>query len=572
MSEDLSLATLTIMAASKIILALGLLALVWFFRQRRHPIYFTAVAASMIGSFTLMILWPLQKMWWGNNGDEMFVGAYFTQIIQGSMWQDYYYHWLPPFYPPLYFWSFGMIGRLLALSSITTAKLGIMASVVGIFIVPIIFYRSYRLLAEERADEIASSPWYWLVVPVLFIGLIDFDTVLVKPYEVLPALLSVLWLGIFANAIMKSRWRTYDYLWFGLSGGILFLWFYFWWFILAPVVLLLAVSAKKRSALWRAFGALAMIGAVSLPYTAPLIVSFWRFGIESWQASYFVPTDFSTFTPWVTLSWRLPWLVGGLFTLVWFWQRPFMRGLAIGLICAYLYQLVNIVIFLTGGSPAQSAKPFLFFGTAILAAAAGYGLIALNNNLSNRFFSQSLTKLGLVVALLFLPLTPFIRFIDDPVIWRQIDIDRKASPAKELSESIAKAAPQYSEIVWLTSGAPELNLYLPLNYYIAYNPHFSHPAVGYSSRLKLIGQLSQANSVDEFQKLIDAAEPPITGLLLYFDRANQTYPIFFWQDNFPNGGKESRFDIKPAVIGTAYWREVSHQDDWHLFVRNEPIN
>jgi hypothetical protein len=565
---NLSVETLYIVAAWKIILVAGLTLMGWGIYKKYSPVFFSVVAAVMLAAAGWWLLAPAQKMWWGNNGDELFIGAAFTRFLQGSFGQDFYYSWLPPFYPPFYFWLFSLVGKLFVWPTLLTVKVGLVATLSAWFLIPALARFDGLRLAEIR-DEILDSGWFWFAAPLLYLCLLDFDNILVKPYETLPALLGVIYLGLFALVLPKARWRFPEYSWFIVVGAILFMTFYFWWFIIGPALVLTAwFSERRREALARVVISQVGVAILSPLFLGPLFWSLWENGVESWQAYYFVTSDLNTFAPWAVLSLAAPLWLSGWWSIIKFFDRPFVKSLGFALGVAYFYQFVNIVIFWAGGAPVQAAKPFLFLTTAILATAAAYGLINLYNNVSSKLNAWSPLKIYILAVVFILPLTPFVRFIDKAAIAEQIEFDNNEAAAQTLAERINREVPGHQNIVWLTSGAPELNLYIPLSYYVAYNPHFSHPAAGYSQRLQKVEAALGSASAAEFETVLATAKPSVNGLILYYDEATKTYPIFFWEDKWPNGGAERRLDLEPALIDINRWRLVSDADNWHIYLKN----
>jgi galactan 5-O-arabinofuranosyltransferase len=567
MDFPITIETLTVAALAKFILLFAILGAAWATRRRAGPLPYLLLASAAFAAFYAVLAVPLARMWWGISGDEAFVGADLARNLAGGFGRDFYYAWLPPFYPPLYFWVTGALGGLLKLTAVDAAKLGVLLTLAAWFPLAYRLSRRFSIQLEDAGDTTVKQPWFWALPPLLLAVTLDFDTLITKPYETLPALLCAVWIGWLAARLRDTRWSWRTYLLFGLVGGVLFLTYYFWWFILAPAALAITLAAPNRlRSLVRLLGVSGIILAASLPYTLPLVLSLVKHGVESWQAVYTVPADFATFSPWAGNGLRSLLCASGLVSVAVFWRRPLVRGLGIGIIAAYGYQILSLVLFLAGRKPMQSAKPFLFLGSALLMTALAYGLIEAAAWLKTKR-PNVLVPAAWALALLLLPLTPMVKFIDDPVVLRQIEVNKKRPAAKNLAKKISAAVPDWASRAWLTSGNPELNLYLPLSHFIAYNPHFSHPAVGYTSRLDYVETMLAAASAEEFARLADATEPPIDGLILFRDKKAGTYPLFFWQDDYPNGGKELRLDLRSELVSPDDWVTTYTDGDWTVLVR-----
>lgn len=154
--------------------------------------------------------------------------------------------------------------------------------------------------------------------------------------------------------------------------------------------------------------------------------------------------------------------------------------------------------------------------------------------------------------------------MDEPIAANQIENDLQKPAIYYLAQEIKKNAPDYLDKTWLSSGAPEINVYAPLHYFLAHNPHFSHPAAKYSERLSIIKKLSQT-SPEEFKNEIN--QTPIDALLLYNGKNSATYPLFLWEDNYPNGGKETRIDIPKENISMLNWQKKYENWEWIIYIK-----
>lgn len=564
--NELSLTTIYIIAIAKIVLFIYFGVTVFFIWKNKKPHWHLIAITAAVFAFYLTLSLTLKKMWWANNGDEMFTGAFLTRVLNGQIFSDFYYGWLAPFYPPLYFWVTGTISRLFATNAITAAKIGVLGTILIWFIGSYFWQKLFWSKIDQTKEKIAiyKSPWFWLLFPIIYFISLDFDNIIVKPYETVTALFCVILIGLIADSFDWAKWNWKNYLFIGISGGLLFLTYYFWWIILIPVMFYLALtSLAKKLNLKRIILLGFVIFACSAIYLIPLLLNYSRYGIENWQAVFFVPSDFTTFAPWLNLSLKSLIIIAGLIGLISFAKEKFIKANLLVLITAFIYQLINIVIFVLGHKPVQCQKPFLFLGGATLCVGATYLLIYLYQQYLNKLnYSRVIV---IVMVIVFTPLLPMIKFIDDPVALMQIEKDLTPSKVTVLVDIIKTKVPDYSNRIWLSSGIPEINLYLSLNYYIAHNPHFSHQASIYSQRMELVQKLSQATTSEQFQEIINTSQPQVTALLLAPDGEN--YSLYFWQDNYPNAGKELVIKIPQQLISEQYWQKVYSDDQWQIFTK-----
>ncbi|MFH1187835.1 MAG: arabinofuranosyltransferase [bacterium] len=564
--NELSLQTINIIAYSKIILlAVFILTILIARRKCNKPWLISLLASIAVSGFYLVLAYPLQKMWWGNNGDEIFVISFLSRVLSGNPFNDFYYRGLPQFYPPLYFWLTGFLSMPFTKNAINAAKIGVAATFslwfAGIYLWQKIYYKYIKQASQE---SIVSNPWFWTATPIILFFLLDFNDIILKPYETFSALALVFLTGMIAQEFSENKWTWKHYIFFGLSGGFLFLTYYFWWFIAIPALfVLILLSDKKRLNFFRTTCVGAIMFALSSIYLIPLFFSYLN-GTENWQAVFFIPKDFTTFLPFCDISWRTPLIIAGIIGLIICHKKAFIKANIILLACCYGYQFISIFLFVFGKKPLQAAKPFLFLGTAAIAVGCGYLIIELWKKFILQLSKEKQNLIVFAVILLSLPYWPMAKFIDDPVAASQIEKDLQKPTRYYLAPEIKKAVPDYLDKTWLSSGVPEINAYTPLHYFLAHNPHFSHPAAKYSERLSIIKKLSQA-SPEEFKNGIN--QTSIDALLLYNAKSDASYPLFLWEDNYPNGGKEARIYIPKENIEKLNWQKKYENWEWIIYIK-----
>jgi len=559
----LSLNVLNIVALSKIILFVFVLLFVLILFKKNKPILHLLLLTGALLTFYLIFSYPLQKMFWGNRGDETFIFAFLNNVLHGNYFQDFYYSHLPVFYAPLYFWVTGFCASFITTSGITAAKIGTLGAILIWFLGTYFWQKFYwqKINDDKLEQSVVNSNWFWLLYPVIYFLILDFDTIISKPYEALAALLSPLFVIFLTNEFELKKWDFKKYLFFAFSGAFIFLTYYFWWFILIPVFLVLVYFSTNK---FLNFKRLIILGGsiflLSSIYLVPLIISIIRYGIENWQANFLMPEDFNSFFPWLDLSLKSILFILGIFSLIFFNKNKIIRANLIGLIFCYAYQLINIFLFVIGKKPFALSKPFLFLGGSFIIFGATYLIIFLYKKLLMNLSLDNKKIIILVIALFFIPLLPFGNFIDKPSIRWQIEEDLQTPTIQYMVEIFQQKIPNYTSITWLSAGMQEINAYLPLKYYIAYNPHFSHQASIYSQRMNLVKKLvSSKNSEDFYALTQNEAKPKITGLFLYKNETKENYSMFFWQDNYPNGGKELEIRLPKNLIDEKFW-ELKYED------------
>ena len=216
----------------------------------------------------------------------------------------------------------------------------------------------------------------------------------------------------------------------------------------------------------------------------------------------------------------------------------------------------------------QAQKPFPLLPAAALALALSYGAVELWHHKIANWPLKNRKLLSLFTVVLFWSLLPWHGFIDNKEVLTQLEKDLAVPTAKNLAEKIKIAVPDYEQRTWLSSNLPELGAYLPLSYSIAYNPHFSHQAVKYSERLAILELAINAETSEEFLDQLDRIKiGRVDALLLYKTKDQKNYPLFFWQDSFPNGGREQVLYLPSNLIDEKNWQKIDVDKEWRVFIR-----
>lgn len=568
---ELSTTAIPIIAFSKLILFLYVAGMLYAIWRKAGPYAYAVLTGLAVVLFYCFLAWPLKTMWWGNTGDENLILAFLTQVLHGNLFRDYYHAWLPPFYPPLYFWLTGSIARFFTMNAVQAAKIGVTLVLAVWFVAPNILKRIYeKTVSEKGPDDPIGLSWFWFLAPFLFLFMADFDTIITKPYEVLPALLVVLLTGLCARSLDAERWTVSRYLFFGIAGGILFMTFYFWFFFACAALLLIAFFSKQRK---RSLFRVTLIGCVMFvvasPYLVPLLFSYLRYGIENWQGHYLVPDDFTFVMP-VSFSVRGMIALAGLVTLIFESRRSaFVRSVLFVFVLCYVYQQIGALQFLFGMAPLMPLKPFPFLSNACLAIGASYGAIVLVQKYSHRFSLTAQKSIATVVFLLLVSALPFVGFINTPKVIAQLQNDLDHTVDTLLAQAIVTSVPDYAKRTWLVSDVPAVSAVLPLSYFVSFNQHYSHHAAQFTRHFDLVKRLGMAQTPEQFNAIINEGSPrKIDALALYSSSTSTDYLLFFWVDNYPNGGKEQVLSIPRHLIESPAWGIKYTSSAWMIFVRN----
>ncbi|MDD2807044.1 MAG: arabinofuranosyltransferase [Patescibacteria group bacterium] len=527
------------------------LAVYLFFRK---PIVFVGLISGFFSLAACFIFTKALLPWWGLNGDELFVFAFLEKAAAGKFFGDFFYSSLPPFYPPLYFWSLGGLAHLLHLSAIQAGFLGV---ILVLFSTPLLIYFWLVIRGEKNF-------WALIFLPSLIYVVSSWSAIIVKPYEFVSAVLLVFWTIFLIKDIDDRRLNKKSIFFYGLTGGILFLTFYFWFLVillaLAICKLMIKTDLKYYLKNWFFVGIIVFI--VSLPFTLPLAISYLNFGAENWQSAWFIEEYLDLYLPF--FSWSVFGLVSliGLISLGWLKDKIESKVLGSILLACYGWQGISLLTIYFWDAPFLPAKPFLFLGGATLSIAASFGLAELFEKIKNNKLKFGLFVVGLV---LFSSQSIFGPLFSPEVAYH---LTLMKQPLREeylnLKNNLALVADLRSLTI-LSSGVPQMSTFFPLDYYVSHNIHFSHPAANFSTRYYFVRNLSQASDAKSFyQDLKNAPLARVDALLLL--KGPGYYPINFYVDNYPLGGKAVEIRIPERLIDTQYFVKV-FEDKQFVFLR-----
>jgi hypothetical protein len=286
--------------------------------------------------------------------------------------------------------------------------------------------------------------------------------------------------------------------------------------------------------------------------------------MENLQASYFYYAHFATFAPITELNFKAVLFILGLAGLLIYRRNKFVQMSLFLFLSCYLYQFLNLIFFAAHGQAFQAQKAFPLLANISLSVGLTYLLVDLSlKNYQKKFFREAAVIILIIAAVNM----PFGSFIESKKVLKNLNNDLITPPNYQLAEIVKQNAPNYADKIWLSSGAPEVNAYLPLNYYLNYNPQFSHPAVHWSWRFAELKKLAAAKTPEDFQdKWRALGAEKFNAMLLYFNHASSSYSIYYWQNDFPNAGQEGVINFDSRLISEKYWQKVFDNGDWKILL------
>lgn len=565
--------------AIKLVFFIFVAGAIFLWYRFRKPEAFLAWAGAMAGLGYFLFVDNLALPFWGLRGDEVTIAAMFEAFAHGGFFRDFGYAHLPPFYPPLYFWLFALIGKIVDWNGIQMSKF---ASFTCITVFPLFCYFLQRAFFHTKQTvlhkQIFPEKIGMMLMPFILWLFIDWDAMILKPYEVMLAVASLVWMGSLIPLVLNSGLKTKTYIVYAISGGLIFMSYYLWLIFAYLGAFLYALTVSKKDQ-WRFYGQLFIVGVgllvISLPYLIPLIASYRQFGSENWQVALLLREGIATDMPMFQLfSWRGMFMLGGFVSMLWYARtNMFIRILFACFLASYVWQIMGLATVLFFDAPIQESKGFYFFNRAILAFTAAYALEKGWYWMKEKYVVKvpALPSIIAVIGILFLGTNMiFGTFADDPVAQAERKIARSLRHTiPELVDFLKQDSKQQDSIVTFHAGIAELAAYLPINSFIYFNQHNSHPAAEFTARKTYTDYLSLAKTPEEFYDLSkNTWFGSIDRYIFFRHEGSLSYRIYFNIDTYPNGGGEQVVEIPKRLVIEPYFTKVYENDEFVVWDRN----
>ena len=529
---------------------------------------FLLVSGVIMGAGYYVLVDNLQLAFWGLKGDELTIAAMYNTFAHYGFFSDFSYHHLFPFYPPLFFWIIAAAGRLLSLNGIVMIKMG--AAAAFIFF-PIIFYVIQKLYWRNTRDnnlEVAI-----LLSPLLMMFFVSLDEIFGKPHELFAAAAALYWLLFLYLEIKKISFSFKKIIIFGVWGGIIFMIYYLWlvFAVIALSLLGLTVSKKDQLKFYSRSSLVLFIAlVVSLPFWWPLIFSYITYGSENWQAGFFTINNI----PWrdlffEDLNWKTLIMFFGFASIIYNYKEEKFRPLIAALATVYIWWFTGLITLTLFQVPMQEFRGYYYFMPAALAIGLSFGLMQLWSWL-DKINNGEKIKMVLSISglILFAHYSIFGIFIDNPAIQERL-IESKQVPAR-IKKPADYIKNHNSDDLTLNS-IPELLAFAPINNFIYFNQHNSHPAANFSERFAYVKEMALSkDSAEFFKKSQNTPFGKINRFILY--HAGNNYPLFYQIDKMMTAIEEVQVDLPDNLISEKYFNLVYKYNEYEIWETRSDSN
>lgn len=526
------------------------------------PWHFMLGGGLLLGLAYYFLSKNLVLPFWGLKGDELTISAMYTTFSQIGFGSDFSYHNLPPFYPPLFFWVTIFIGKFFSLSSIGMAKLG------GIFaftLFPIIFYLIQKLYWKKEA-QIKNLEISLISAPFLIMVFVNVDEIFGKPYELFASAAALYWLIFFYLEVKKPNFSWLKILIFGLSGALIFMTYYLWIIFIVISLSLLGLTISKENQ-WQFFAlcfcVLSLTIIFSLPFLFPLISSYLKYGTENWQTGFFTIDNINWRTLFFDkLDWKNLLMFFGFSAMIINYKDDKFKPLIACLTTVYLWWFMGLITLSFFKVPMQEFRGFLYFMPMILAIGLSFGLAQIWTLLDSHKYGN---KLKLVISLsgvlIFVNYSLMGSFLDDPIVRERLTESRVLEERFGKLSNYLKNQP--GDPITLNT-IPELTAFVPINNFIYFNQHNSHPAANFSQRYEFIKDLLKSKNADEFYKKTQTtAFGKIDRFILY--RTGNRFPLFYHTDKMMKGVEENIYYLNDNLFSEKYFKLAYKFYDYEIW-------
>jgi len=535
---------------------------VYLICKNKKPIYFLVLVGVISSVSYFLLVNNSQLLFWGLQGDEITIAAMFNTFAHVSLWSDFAYHNLPPFYPPAFFWIFGLVGRLFDWDGIKIAKFAAMSFFL-FFPVGFYYFQKY-LIKEESEDGKVFGIIFALLPTLLIITILDKDLLIGKPYEVITAATTIFWyVGLYLK-ISRGKWNNKQGLIYGAIAGIILMTYYLW-LVFATIGFILMGVVEEKGQRVKYFIALfkTMLVAivVSLPFLSPLIISYFKNGMESWQTSFFVPNGLDLWLPMFQLNNINNFiLLFGFATLIYYRKHIVIKQLFYLFLTAFIWWGFAMTSLLVFKIPFQEFRGFYIFSPIILVIAAAYGIERLWHYFDinkNRNLSFPIIIIGVVY---FASQSVFGFFVDDPIVKMRRVESREANKAiLSLVYYLKETAGSSSKLTLQT--VPQVLAFIPINHLIYFNQNNNHPASIFSERYEYLQLLAESQSPEKlYENIKNSPYGNLEQFIFYGDEEN--YYLYLHLNKMISGIEEKKIKINKNLFLSEHFQKVYEKNGY----------
>ncbi|MFB6355027.1 MAG: arabinofuranosyltransferase [bacterium] len=509
------------------------------YKQERNLL--VILMLSVFFSTTLFfMLHPLDYGINGNSGDALYITASIQQYAHSWKLTDYFYTNLPAYYPPLYFYILGRLSHFTGISTHIMRNVGLVH--VGL-LAPFLLYGLWKKIVPSTQA---------VFITFAVVGLTSYEFFL-KPYEFLSFTLFVPWWLYYVEDVsqQKPAGRDWTFCTVGsLIGAVLFCTHYYPFFIGLIYLIIIPVFQFRTQFFTHRFKILSGTALLSAIYWAPLFLSFFRRGMESYKNWWFRPGLAKFPFPYLEFNWKGIILLVGFMGLFFLWEKTLEKALGFFCISVYIWTLLGFFGFFTG-TPNLYHKSWYLLHDLLLVSFV-LSCFYVYRRWSHLFSAHKVSILFLIGWVFFVQswLVDFHRS-------KKYQKALHANPRQQVL-AVVDSLPCSPNCVILTN-VWSVFAHRPLRSFISSNALYSHPAGLFKQRLTVLESVfTSTNSKRALSKLNTNQFPQIEIMILK-NKNKQLYWNVFVND-FPYTYQGRNYYIPRSLFSEPYFEQTRYKD------------
>ncbi len=550
-SRSMTFEDVHVLVAIKLLFLVFLAGAFFCARKKTPPWVFLIFFGILSAASYILFVDDTALLFWGLQGDEITIAAMYNTFAHVGLGSDFAFHGFPAFYPALYFWIFAIPGRILEWNGVQIAKLG---AATGFLLFPLAIYSLRALLPKSLRKKHLLTVFAFLA-PLILMSTLGIDLFIGKPYEIIAAAVAIFWTICLHKRAQEGALTKKEIALFGIIAGLVFMTYYLW-LVFAGLVYIIQMFVIERKILLRYLANLTKVAVVgiitALPFITPLILAYVANGMESWQTTFYTPVSSELWLP-LTEFGSLTNIVlfAGFASILWFYKELIPRILLSFLGAAFLWWGFGLSMLLFFSTPFQEFRGFYVLAPTALALGAAYGGAKLWMYLKEQKNHNAQRVLLIIAVLMLGAQSIFGLFLDDPVVQQ----NRLASKHTNKDiHSLAQALEEVPHASTLTTlhTVPQLPAFVPINHYLYFNQHNTHPAAIFSTRYETVLSLASATTSEQIYAIASNAPYGPIDQFIFFDRED-TYELYYHLDKPIVGIEQKTISLQKSLFSDEFF-------------------
>lgn len=549
-------------SAIKLLLLLFVAVAIYLFYKKKPVTYFLGLTGFISAGAYFLLVNNLDLSFYSLQGDEITLAAMYNTFAHVSLGADFAYHGLPAFYPPAFFWIFGLIGYLLNLNGVVILKL---AACCFFLVFPLATYYLGKIVVKNiNFGEKTPGKLFIFLVPLLVMTILDKDLLFSKPYEVITGVATIFWCLILYLTIAADKFKLKQLIIHGVVAGLIFMTYYLWLVFAAMALIILGLVEQRRTIVkyfWLLFQTMLIALIVALPFLFPLLSTYAKLGMENWQTAFFTPEGLKLWLPMFELnSFNALILLFGLVTLIYYRHRAFVKQLLYLLLIAFIWWGIGLALLIIFKKPFQEFRGFYIWSPVILVMAAAYGFERLSLYFKISDHKKYYPVLVIIGILYFASQSIFGFFVDN------LKAQAYRQEAKKINQPLSHLVAYLKTDIGVSSKltlqtVPQVLAFVPINHLLYFNQNNGHPASIFSKRYQYVQDLAKTKTSEELYAKIKACPYGQLERFIFF-KDSENYYLYFHLNKIIDGITEQDVIFKQSLFDSNHFQKVYDNDGY----------